>query len=80
MMPQASSLTIGNEGELDQYIAAAHIPGSWAVYSNMHLCVRSTHTTKRGMELNAEFCIKKMEDTQLGASRCEAIHKTEQPQ
>jgi len=43
MMLQASILNIGTEGELDQYIAVAHISGSWAVYSNMHTYMREVH-------------------------------------
>ena len=39
MMPHASALNIGTEGKLDQYIAAAHILGSWAAYLNMHAYV-----------------------------------------
>jgi len=39
MMLQASILNIGTKGELDQYIAAAHILGSWAAYLNMHAYV-----------------------------------------
>jgi len=39
MMPQANSLNIRTEGELDQYIAMAHISGSWAAYPNMHAYV-----------------------------------------
>jgi len=39
MMPQANSLNIRTEGKLDQYITTAHISGSWAAYSNMHVYV-----------------------------------------
>jgi len=39
MMPRASTLNIRTEGELNQYIAAAHILGSWAAYVNMHAYV-----------------------------------------
>jgi len=43
MMPHASALNIGTEGKLDQYITAAHISGSWAMYSNMHTYVQEAH-------------------------------------
>ena len=39
MMPWASTLNIRTEGELNQYVAAAHISESWAVYVNMHAYV-----------------------------------------
>jgi len=42
-MLQANSLNIRTKGELDQYIATAHISGSWAVYSNMCTYVREAH-------------------------------------
>jgi len=43
MMPQASTLNIRTKGKLNQYIAAAHIMGSWAVYANMHAYVQEVH-------------------------------------
>jgi len=39
MMPQASVLNIETESKLDQYIAVAHISGSWAAYLGMHTYV-----------------------------------------
>jgi len=39
MMLQANSLNIRTKGELDQYIAVAHISGSWAAYSNIRTYV-----------------------------------------
>jgi len=32
---------------LDQYITAAHIPGSWAAYSNMHAYVQEAHILQK---------------------------------
>jgi len=43
MMPQASTLNIRTKGELNQYIAMAHITGSWAAYINMHAYVQEAH-------------------------------------
>jgi len=42
-MPQANSLNIRTEGELDQYITMAHISGSWVAYSNMHAYMQEAH-------------------------------------
>jgi len=43
MMLWVSAPNIGTEGELNQYIAAAHISGSWAVYLNMCTYCQKRH-------------------------------------
>jgi len=43
MIPWASALNIGTKGELYQYIAMAHLLGSWAAYSNMCAYVQEAH-------------------------------------
>jgi len=81
MMPQANSLNIRTKGKLDQYIAAAHISGSWAVYSNMHTYVQEAHLLAKEVWSPLQNAAPgQMEDTQLGASRGKATRETEWPE
>jgi len=78
MMPQASALNIGTKGELDQYIAMAHISGSWAASLNMHTYVQEVHLLpKEAWSPIQNTALVKWKAPQLGASRGEAAHKAE---